>query len=126
MHILIIEDDEWMADIVRRRIISLPEVASVDVAPNAIAAFDYLDARAPHCIVLDMLLDGPNGMTFLHELRSHSDTAPIPVVVFSSLDTVSESLLKPYGVVACIDKASAQLDDVATAVRRAYQGATCR
>ena len=62
-------------------------------------------------IFLDILLDGPDGFTFLNELVSYTDTAKIPVVIISSLD-LSDKDLSVYGVVGVLDKAEMVPKDI--------------
>ena len=54
-------------------------------------------------IFLDILLDGPDGFTFLNELISYDDTVKIPIVIVSSLDFKKQDL-SVYGVVGVLDK----------------------
>lgn len=116
-HILIVEDDPWQAELMARQLAR--RQFSVKVASDGIEAFAAIDARVPDVIVLDMMLPGPNGMTVLHELRSHADSMSIPVIVCSSQPGISASILKPYGVVAVHDKATMSLDAVVTSARGA-------
>ena len=68
-------------------------------------------------IFLDILLDGPNGFTFLNELVSYNDTARIPVVIMSSLD-FKDIDLSGYGVVGVLDKAYMKPEDIRGYVKR--------
>lgn len=77
----------------------------ISVFSNAIEAMNQLseDTRIPRLIILDVLLIGPNGFTFLNELLSYSDLSQIPVVIISSLNFQGISL-KQYNVVRIFDK----------------------
>ena len=68
-------------------------------------------------IFLDILLDGPDGFTFLNELVSYSDTARIPVVIISSLDFGGKDLSN-YGVVGVLDKANMKPEDIRSYVEQ--------
>ena len=80
--IFVIDDDEIMAECVGRAV-GVENRIFAD-AFSAMAAIS--DGEMPGMIFLDILLDGPNGFTFLNELVSYNDTARIPVVIMSSLD----------------------------------------
>ncbi len=112
--VLVIEDDAWQAEMIVRQ---LAGECSVDVASDALAAFDCIDAAPPQAIILDMMLPGPNGVAFLHELRSHTNLADVPVIVCSTR-TAQLATLRPYGVTAVLDKAAMQTDDILVAVRK--------
>lgn len=86
--IYIIEDDSWMTECVVRAIKTLPGAFMIETFPNAIVAMSALsDApdALPDLILLDILLDGPDGFTLLHELSSYDDTARIPIILVTSL-----------------------------------------
>ena len=73
------------------------------VFSNAITAIEALNDEVPELIFLDILLDGPDGFTFLNELASYQDTAKIPIVIVTSLD-VSNVDLSQYNVVGILSK----------------------
>lgn len=98
--IYVIDDDMIMAECVARAC----KMSSVRIFGNAIEAMNAIDEDgAPELIFLDILLDGPDGFTFLNELASYTDTAKVPVVIVSSLDFEGRDLSK-YGVVGVLDK----------------------
>lgn len=86
--IFIVEDDTWMAECVARAIKTLPGTFAIETFPDAIAAMSALSAcpdALPNLILLDVLLNGPDGFTLLHELSSYDDTAKIPIILVTSL-----------------------------------------
>lgn len=97
--ILIIDDDQMMSECLSY---ALPE-HEVQTCTNAIAALDLINQCLPDVLILDILLDGPDGFSLLNELLTYSDTARIPVVIVSSLDLSSQDL-SHYGVVAVLRK----------------------
>lgn len=101
--IFIIEDDPLMAKCVKKAT-ALPE-QDVKVFDNAIDAISVLNDIIPELIFLDILLIGPNGFTFLNEVKSYSETKNIPIVIISSLDLTFENL-KNYGIVGVLNKAT--------------------
>ena len=62
-------------------------------------------------IFLDIMLDGPDGFTFLNELVSYTDTAKIPIVIVSSLDFDNVDL-SIYGVVGVLNKDTMVPEDI--------------
>ncbi|MBR3220520.1 response regulator [Candidatus Saccharibacteria bacterium] len=97
--IFIIEDDEIMAECVANAVAPIP----TKIFSNGVDAVAALDEQLPKLIFLDILLDGPDGFTFLNELASYSDTNKIPIVIISSLDFSGQDLAS-YGVVGILDK----------------------
>ena len=113
---LVIEDDTWQAEVLAQQLVRHGFTA--EIATDGLMAFTAIDAHTPDLIVLDMMLPGPNGIAFLHELRSHADLSGIPVIICSAQQLELKSL-QPYGVVALLDKATMQPSDVAEAARKA-------
>lgn len=98
--IFVIDDNEIMAECIKRA----TKCSEVKIFANAIEAMNKIaDGELPDLIFLDILLDGPDGFTFLNELVSYTDTAKIPIVVVSSLDLGNKDLSE-YGVVGILDK----------------------
>lgn len=117
--VYIIEDDPLMADCLAlncRQAGAFPVIFG-----DAIAAITALSEQVPALIFLDILLTGPNGFTFLHEMLSYQDTAKIPVVILSSLDLTQQNLTE-YGVVEVLNKESFLPKDIQRLVR-AYTAA---
>ncbi|MFZ1258716.1 MAG: response regulator [Candidatus Saccharimonas sp.] len=118
--VLIIDDDEWLASCYK----TLLEAAgyTVQVARHALEAMERISHALPKAIVLDIFMAGPNGIVFLHELRSHTDLSQIPVIVCSnSVPELRMAPLESYGVVRLLDKTTMQPQDVVTAVRGVVQ-----
>lgn len=115
-HVLIVDDDPWQVEHFQRQL----EQAGfrVSSASNGIAAIELMDNDQPDVLVLDMLIPGPNGITLLHELQSHGDLGSIPVVICSSLQ-LKLAELRPYGVVAVLDKTTLTQSDLVSAVKKA-------
>lgn len=96
--IFVIDDDEIMSECVANQC-----GKDVKIFSNAIEAIYAIDDEKPDLIFLDILLDGPDGFTFLNELASYDDTAKIPVVLISSLNFADKDL-SAYGVVGKLNK----------------------
>jgi signal transduction histidine kinase/DNA-binding response OmpR family regulator/CHASE3 domain sensor protein len=98
--ILIIEDDtafaKMLLDFTRKR-----NYKGI-VAVRGDAGIELAHQYRPLAILLDIQLPVKDGWQVMEELKSHSDTRPIPVHIMSSLSVKRESLLK--GAVDFIDK----------------------
>ena len=104
--IFVIDDDYIMAECIARA-----TRRDVEIFPNAIEAMNAIsDGKVPEMIFLDVLLDGPNGFTFLNEMVSYEDTARIPIVIVSSLDFDKD--LSSYGVVGVLKKETMKPEDI--------------
>lgn len=95
--IFIIEDDHLMADCFELAIKNAISNAKIQKFSDAFSAMSALDNNLPELILLDILLKGPDGFTFLNELISYDDTAKIPVILISSLNLAAQDL-SHYGV----------------------------
>lgn len=116
--ILLIEDDTWFAEQQSRTL----RAAGFKVrhASDGLAAIEAIDHEQPDVVVLDVFLPGPNAFTLLHEMKSYSDLAVIPVVLCtSSAADIAPDWLKAYGVVSVLDKSTMYPQDIVAAVRKA-------
>lgn len=106
--IFVIDDDVIMAECMVRAC----GTDAVRVFTNAVEAMEEIsEGTVPELIFLDVLLDGPDGFTFLNELVSYDDTAKIPVVIVTSLDICKRDL-SAYGVVGVLAKETMRPEEV--------------
>lgn len=117
-YVLIVEDDNWLAEQYIRTLAGANIRA--DAVGHALAAIEAIDTKKPDALVVDMLLPGPNIFTLLHEIRSHSDLAAIPVILCtnSSSQFASEDLTA-YGIKTVLNKATMHPKDIVAAVKKA-------
>jgi DNA-binding response OmpR family regulator len=114
--VVVVEDDEWLAE----QYLRFLQKAGYDAyhAPHAIEAIDMIDATMPQAIILDVLLAGTTALALLHELKSHSDLADIPIILATNLaDQIAIDDVKSYGVKRILNKATMHPEDIVTAVR---------
>ena len=111
--IFIIEDDEIMAECIAGAV--APQKSHI--FSNGVEAMTALNNELPSLIFLDILLDGPDGFTFLNELASYQDTVKIPIVIVSSLDFSGKDL-SSYGVVGKLDKAKMTPQEISAYAER--------
>ncbi len=107
--VFIIEDDIIMAECVERALgqffgqkNNLPTLVFYRFC-NAIEAAASLNEHIPALILLDILLDGPDGFTFLNELATYTDTNTIPVILITSLN-IQTMDLRHYNIAAILQK----------------------
>lgn len=111
--IYIIDDDIVMTKCIKRA-----SGEDAKIFSNAIEAMSAVaEGELPKMIFLDILLDGPDGFTFLNELVSYGDTRTIPVVIVSSLD-FSKKDLSDYGVVGVLNKDTMRPEEIKEYVRK--------
>ena len=114
--VLIVEDDEWLAE-QHSRILSRAGF-SVTITYHAQAAIQAIDDISPDVIILDILLTGSTALALLHELQSYGDTGVIPIIICTNLaDEISLENLGLYGVKQIIDKTKMEPDDLITELR---------
>lgn len=112
--IFVIDDDEIMRECVAR---ACGETYEVRGFADGIAAMEEISGGVmPDLVFLDILLDGPDGFTFLNEMVSYTDTARVPVVVMSSLD-YNGCDLSIYGVVGVLKKEEMRPEEIFSYVR---------
>ena len=82
-HILITDDDRFMANVCRRKF----EKAGfhVTVAADGHAAIEELVLRPPDVVLLDLMLPEIDGLGVLRFLRSREKLRGLPVIVVSNL-----------------------------------------
>lgn len=102
----IIDDDVIMSECIANFVKPHP----THTFTNAIDAISSLNDELPDLIFLDILLDGPDGFTYLNEIASYSETEKIPVVIVTSLEIPSD--LSSYGVVKVLDKSTMTPADI--------------
>lgn len=115
--VLLIDDDRWLGETFARTLKQADY--TVDTAHNGLEGMDMIDRHQPDCIVLDLFMPGPNGIVLLHELRSHSDLAKIPVILCTnSASDLQIEELQHYGVARMLDKLTMTPDDLLVAVKK--------
>lgn len=115
--VLVIDDDQWLGAQFQR--VLTRAGYAVHLAANALDGMSAIDTHKPSVIILDIFMPGPNGIVLLHEIRSHSDLARIPIIICTnSASDVPHGDLSAYGVHTILDKTTMQPDDIVAAVRR--------
>lgn len=82
--ILLIEDEKMLSDMYREKF-SQAGFETI-FSPNAEDGFLVAKKEKPDLVVLDILLQKADGISFLQRLREDPDISHIPVIAFSNLD----------------------------------------
>src|SRR2546422_918898 len=80
--ILIIEDDQLMADIYSDKLRA--EGFGVQVAANGKCGLETFNGHHADLVLLDLMLPGMNGVEVLRAIRSRFSHQELPVVVFTN------------------------------------------
>lgn len=84
-HILVIEDETRIADLLRRGLIY--EGYSVEVAPDGEAGLAAARDRPPALVLLDLMLPGIDGLTVCQRLRAASS---VPILILTAKEAVPD------------------------------------
>jgi DNA-binding response OmpR family regulator len=78
--VLLVVEDDWTLRELYRLALSLSDFA-VHACEDGLQALHYLDQETPDLIILDLNLPRLPGKMVFDELRAHSETAGIPIIV---------------------------------------------
>ena len=115
--ILIIEDDEILANIYRNKL--AVEQYNVEVSNTGESGLALMRSFKPHIILLDLLLPQMQGVEVIRHVRSEEDFAKLPVIVFSNtyLTNLIQEAWKA-GANKCLSKARCSPRDILEIVRQ--------
>ncbi|MBF2078954.1 MAG: response regulator transcription factor [Synechococcales cyanobacterium T60_A2020_003] len=89
MKILLVEDDERIADALAEEL--MDQNYTVDVIYDGQSAWDMIEAYSYDLILLDVMLPGIDGITLCKKLRSHRYT--VPILMLTARDTTGDKVL---------------------------------
>jgi CheY-like chemotaxis protein len=116
MHILVIEDDQDIRDILD--IVLTAEGHEVQTAADGVAGLDRLcTGDLPSLILLDMMMPRLDGEGFLRAMRSNPSTADIPVVIVTG-HPAARNKAAELGAAGCLLK-PVELVELLSTIRRA-------
>ena len=116
--ILIIEDDQIVANVYRNKL--AVEGYAIEVAPDGETGLKVMRTFKPQLILLDLMLPGISGVDVIKEVRSEQEFSKIPIIVFSN--TYLTNLIQEAwraGANKCLSKSSCTPKDVIEIVRNA-------
>ncbi len=116
--VLIIEDDLVVSNIYRNKL--AVEGFQVDIAHTGEDGLFEISRNKPDAVILDLCLPGMNGVEVITKIRANTDTATLPIIIFSNtyLTTLVQQAWKA-GANKCLSKANCAPKEVVEAVRNA-------
>jgi CheY-like chemotaxis protein len=102
--ILVVDDDEDIRDVLAMALDCMGHTVEV-AAGGLIASRLLFEGFRPSLVLLDLMMPGMDGETFLATMRQNPDTADIPVVIMSGSRGIPEKaaalhvhgyLIKPF------------------------------
>lgn len=117
LEFFILEDDPIFARLFSKSLHRAFPDSTVSTFEDAIDAINALPdgCTPPSVIILDVLLTGPDGFTFLNEIASYSDLSNIPIIIVSSLNFPMQTL-ESYNVKKILNKATMTPQDLPAAI----------
>lgn len=117
LEFFILEDDPIFARLFSKSLRRAFPDSTVSTFENAIDAINALPdgCTPPSVIILDVLLTGPDGFTFLNEIASYSDLSFVPIIIVSSLNFPMQTL-ESYNVRRILNKATMTPQDLPAAI----------
>lgn len=117
-HIVIVEDDNLLAQMYRMRLTSANYQVSLAIDDEALQK--RLKRCLPDLILLDIILPGKNGLQILKDLRSRDRTASVPVIMLSNLARadagLTPELAQSLGIFAYLVKPHTTTDQLLAAI----------
>lgn len=95
MKILVIDDDTDLLDVTNALLTR--KGFEVETNANWEDAFKKLETYQPQLILLDVFLNGIDGLDICRQLKTMSHTKHIPVLIFSSYPGIAERVTYEYG-----------------------------
>ncbi len=115
-NVLIIEDDEFFRELIAKKLMAngLGVLEAIDGGKGIEKAKEL----KPDLVILDLLLPNSDGFEVLSAMKGDSDTASIPVIILSNLDSKEdiEKGLK-LGASDFLIKSQFDLDEVITKIK---------
>jgi two-component system, cell cycle response regulator len=118
IHILMVEDDQFLRDLMRTKL--LRENYEVSVAVDGNEGLQKIRSLAPDIVLLDIILPGLDGFRVLEMIRAdHSPkTAKTPIILLSNLGQDSDITKgRQLGATDYLVKSSLTIDEIITKIQ---------
>jgi DNA-binding response OmpR family regulator len=93
--LLIVDDDKDLLEVTRSLLIKKGFEVEIDTSWDD--AMNRIESFQPQLILLDVFLNGIDGLEICKKLKSMPHTKDIPVLIFSAYPRVAESVTYEYG-----------------------------
>ena len=116
IHVMLVEDDEFLSDIYHKKFEM--EGFKISSADNGEKGLEEIKKRMPDIVLLDILMPKMDGFTVLEKLKEDSATKKIPVILLTNLgqkDDVEKGLEK--GAVDYLIKAHFKPSEVVAKIK---------
>ena len=119
--ILIIEDDQIVANVYRNKL--TVEGYQAEVALDGETGLKVMRTFQPDAIVLDLVLPKMSGVEVIKEIRSEADFSKLPIIVFSNtyLTNLIQDAWKA-GATKCVSKINCPPKELFELMRRTIGG----
>jgi DNA-binding response OmpR family regulator len=123
MKILIIEDDQIVANIYRNKFAL--EGFQAETALDGEMGLELVNSFRPDAVLLDLILPKVTGLDVMRQIRAQKEFEKLPIVVFSNtyLSQMVQDAWKA-GATKCLSKSSSTPRQVIDAVRNAVNGSS--
>jgi DNA-binding response OmpR family regulator len=88
MHVLIVEDDQVLADMLRRKLVSRRH--TVEVAGDGSTGLEYAGGGAFDAVILDLMLPRLDGIALARRLRA--DGVGTPIIMLTARDALQDRM----------------------------------
>ncbi|MBU1045614.1 response regulator [Patescibacteria group bacterium] len=82
-HILIVEDDKFLRELISRKLLS--EGFKIDEAIDGEEGLRKIEESKPDLVLLDLILPGLDGFEVLERIKDNPSTSAVPVLILSNL-----------------------------------------
>lgn len=103
MHVMIVDDDPWLADLLQQLVSSVRPAASVDCFADMRSALDAWKRQSYQLVLADWNLPDGSGLSLLQSIRQHDHSTPL-VMITGRSDRDSVLAARPLGINAYITK----------------------
>lgn len=90
MHLLLIEDDERVADLIQRGLSEQEQESVIDLAPDVATGRHLVQAKEYAVIIIDIMLPDGNGLEFCKSIKAMKPD--VPVIMLTALGTTDDKL----------------------------------
>ena len=103
LRVLVIDDDPKLHELLEAKL--EPHGCDLDHALNGQAGIAQARVRAPHIVILDLLMEGLDGFEVATLLRNDPRTADVPIIVFTAKSMGLDDRARLRGKIeACVEK----------------------